>query len=74
MPLIAAQSLRRLTNLPTKWAYPAHLVAGRRVGGYRYITVQATPATDTSTINIAGRSASATSPGENGSWSPECIC
>ncbi|KAJ9603686.1 Altered inheritance of mitochondria protein 24, mitochondrial [Cladophialophora chaetospira] len=62
MPLIQAQRLRRLTNLPARWAYPAHLIAGRRVGGYKYITIQATPATDTSNINVGGRSISASSP------------
>ncbi|EXJ73392.1 uncharacterized protein A1O5_03152 [Cladophialophora psammophila CBS 110553] len=62
MPPIPAQSLRRLSKFPRKWAYPAHLVAGRRVGGYKYISVQATPATDTSRINLAGRSLTAASP------------
>ncbi|OAL35803.1 hypothetical protein AYO20_04953 [Fonsecaea nubica] len=62
MPQIAAQSLRALSKFPRKWAYPAHLVAGRRVGGYKYISLQATPATDTSRINVASRSLSAATP------------
>ncbi|KIW50634.1 hypothetical protein PV05_09425 [Exophiala xenobiotica] len=62
MPAIPACSLRRLSHLPRKWAFPAHLVAGRRVGGYKYISIQATPATDTSRIEVGGRSVSASSP------------
>jgi hypothetical protein len=64
MPLVAAQRLRQLSALPARWAYPAHLIAGRRVGGYKYITVQAAPATDTSKIQLVGRTASAASPGQ----------
>ncbi|KIX00961.1 uncharacterized protein Z518_10027 [Rhinocladiella mackenziei CBS 650.93] len=62
MPLVATPNLRRLTNLSQKWVFPAHQVAGRRVGGYRYISVQATPATDSSKINVVGKSMSAASP------------
>ncbi|EXJ90016.1 hypothetical protein A1O3_03084 [Capronia epimyces CBS 606.96] len=63
MPLVAPQHLRRLASFPRKRVFPAHLVAGRRVGGYKYISVQATPATDTSRVDIVGRSVSASSPG-----------
>ncbi|KIW10945.1 hypothetical protein PV08_10244 [Exophiala spinifera] len=62
MPAIPACSLRQLGNFPRKWAFPAHLVAGRRVGGYRYISLQATPSTDTSRIDVGSRSLSASSP------------
>ncbi|KAJ9497405.1 Altered inheritance of mitochondria protein 24, mitochondrial [Exophiala xenobiotica] len=62
MPAIPACSLRQLTHHPRKWAFPAHLVAGRRVGGYKYISIQATPATDTSRIEVGGLSVSASSP------------
>ncbi|KAG9773258.1 hypothetical protein KCU88_g5846, partial [Aureobasidium melanogenum] len=64
MPQVAAQNLRRLTGFPRKWTFPAHLVAGRRVGGYKYISVQATPATDTSRIDVQviGKCVSASSP------------
>ncbi|KAJ9622218.1 Altered inheritance of mitochondria protein 24, mitochondrial [Knufia peltigerae] len=62
MPAIPACSLRRLGNFPRRWAFPAHLVAGRRVGGYRYISLQATPSTDTSSIDVGSRSLSASSP------------
>ncbi|EXJ94639.1 hypothetical protein A1O1_03035 [Capronia coronata CBS 617.96] len=64
MPLVAAQNLRRLTGFPRKRVFPAHLVAGRRVGGYKYISVQATPATDITKIDVVGKSVSASSPGQ----------
>lgn len=64
MPVVAAQNLRRLTSFPRKRVFPAHLVAGRRVGGYKYISVQATPSTDASRIDVVGKSVSASSPGQ----------
>lgn len=63
MPLVAARSLRQLTNVSRRWVFPAHQVAGRRVGGYKYISLQATPATDSTRIDVVGRSTSASSPG-----------
>ncbi|KAK5312449.1 Altered inheritance of mitochondria protein 24, mitochondrial [Exophiala xenobiotica] len=62
MPLVAARNLRQLSSLLQRRVFPAHLIAGRRVGGYKYISVQATPATDTSRIDVAGESISASSP------------
>ncbi|RMZ81331.1 hypothetical protein DV738_g2306, partial [Chaetothyriales sp. CBS 135597] len=62
MPLISSHSLHRLTNSSRQWAFPAHIIAGRRVGGYRFITVQATPSTDTAKIELIGPSRSASSP------------
>lgn len=63
MPRVAVQSLRQLTTSPRQWTFPALVLAGRRVGGYRYISLQATPATDSSKIEVIGKSTSATSPG-----------
>ncbi|RMZ87541.1 hypothetical protein DV736_g5227, partial [Chaetothyriales sp. CBS 134916] len=62
MPLVWSRSLYRLSNMPRQWAFPAHFIAGRRVGGYRYITVQATPSIDTSKVEVIGPSTSASSP------------
>ena len=63
MPLIATTSLRRLPTRAGRWAFPAHFLAGRRVGGFKYISVQATPSTDSTTIDVVGRSTSASTPG-----------
>ncbi|ETN42845.1 uncharacterized protein HMPREF1541_02003 [Cyphellophora europaea CBS 101466] len=62
MPQIPTRSLHRLVHNPRQWAFPAHFIAGRRLGGYKYITVQATPATDSSSIDVNGKSLSASSP------------
>ncbi|KAI1620355.1 mitochondrial biogenesis AIM24-domain-containing protein [Exophiala viscosa] len=62
MPPVAANNLRRLSSFSRRRVFPAHVIAGRRVGGYKYISVQATPATDTSRIDVAGKSVSADSP------------
>ncbi|KIV96362.1 hypothetical protein PV10_00243 [Exophiala mesophila] len=62
MPLVASQNLRQLAGHPRKWTFPALFMAGRRVGGYRYISVQATPSTDTSRVDVVGRSTSISSP------------
>ncbi|KAK5064272.1 hypothetical protein LTR84_000105 [Exophiala bonariae] len=62
MPRVAVQSLRQVTNNPHQWTFPALVLAGRRVGGYRYISLQATPSTDSSKIEVIGKSTSAASP------------
>ena len=64
MPRIPITTLHRLTTRPGRWAFPAHFLAGRRVGGYKYISVQATPSTDSTTIDVVGRSTSASTPGQ----------
>jgi hypothetical protein len=63
MPPVSTRSLHRLAYSPRQWAFPAHFIAGRRLGGFKYISVQATPATDSSTIDVNGKSLSASSPG-----------
>ena len=63
MPLVSSTSLRPLLTQPGKWAIPAHVIAGRRIGGYRYISIQQTPSTPTSTIDVKATSISASSPG-----------
>jgi hypothetical protein len=63
MPRIPSGSLRLLTARPGSYAFPAHFLAGRRVGGYKYITLQSTPSTDSSTIDVVGKSTSVSTPG-----------
>jgi uncharacterized protein (AIM24 family) len=63
MPPISSRSLHRLAQNPRQFAFPAHFIAGRRLGGYKYISVQATPSTDKNTIDVNGKSLSASSPG-----------